>query len=326
MLFWAINEITELVSGMPEPQFRDESSWMRESGLVQGSSGSVKCLRLALLLHRPAQFLKPNQDGAAWQQSVLSGRWFSCLGSNWTLHLLPSWPIFFILRKIKGGMSVHPPVLLSAYPYSTLISYFSACVFLLVCLFILAGVFILVRLSAYPSIVPVYLCVLILVSLFILVRLLILVCQSDYLCSYVCSSLIVWLLIFVRLFIFVRLIAYTCSSVCLSLFAQLLIPVNLSVYPYSFVRPCISVSLSLIVCLSLFLCLFILPKYFTLMRSSCCLSPLQSDLLLEAVWYRPILLTCVCAVSPFWVFSAIRTEIRHLFISRILLVSISPIS
>jgi hypothetical protein len=39
---WAcpVNETTELVSGMAAPQFEDESSWVRGSELVQGSSGS----------------------------------------------------------------------------------------------------------------------------------------------------------------------------------------------------------------------------------------------------------------------------------------------
>jgi hypothetical protein len=30
MWFWPVNEMTELVSGIPAPQFRDESSWMRD--------------------------------------------------------------------------------------------------------------------------------------------------------------------------------------------------------------------------------------------------------------------------------------------------------
>jgi hypothetical protein len=37
MWFWLVNEIIELVSGMPAPQFVDESSWVRGSELVQGS-------------------------------------------------------------------------------------------------------------------------------------------------------------------------------------------------------------------------------------------------------------------------------------------------
>jgi hypothetical protein len=40
MLFWPVNEMTELVSGMPEPQFGDEYSWVRGSELVHGSNGS----------------------------------------------------------------------------------------------------------------------------------------------------------------------------------------------------------------------------------------------------------------------------------------------
>jgi hypothetical protein len=40
MWFWPVNEMTELVSGMPAPQFGDESSFVRGSDLVQGSSGS----------------------------------------------------------------------------------------------------------------------------------------------------------------------------------------------------------------------------------------------------------------------------------------------
>jgi hypothetical protein len=46
MSFWAVNEITELDSGKPAPQFGDESSWMRGSKLVQGSSGSCVSFRL----------------------------------------------------------------------------------------------------------------------------------------------------------------------------------------------------------------------------------------------------------------------------------------
>jgi hypothetical protein len=40
MWFWAVNEMIELVSGMPVPQFGDESSWVQGSELVLGSSGS----------------------------------------------------------------------------------------------------------------------------------------------------------------------------------------------------------------------------------------------------------------------------------------------
>jgi hypothetical protein len=40
MLFWHVNEIIEPVSGMPAPQFGDESSWVWGSELVQDSSGS----------------------------------------------------------------------------------------------------------------------------------------------------------------------------------------------------------------------------------------------------------------------------------------------
>jgi hypothetical protein len=42
MWFWPVNETTELVSGMPAPQFGDESSRVRGSGMVQGSRGSVR--------------------------------------------------------------------------------------------------------------------------------------------------------------------------------------------------------------------------------------------------------------------------------------------
>jgi hypothetical protein len=42
MWFWPVNEMTELVSGMPAPQFGDESSRVRGSGMVQDSSGSVR--------------------------------------------------------------------------------------------------------------------------------------------------------------------------------------------------------------------------------------------------------------------------------------------
>jgi hypothetical protein len=35
MWFWPVNEMTELVSGMPAPQFGDESSWV---GIRAGST------------------------------------------------------------------------------------------------------------------------------------------------------------------------------------------------------------------------------------------------------------------------------------------------
>lgn len=43
MWFWSANEIIELVPGIPVPQFRDESSWIRGSELVRSSSVSVGC-------------------------------------------------------------------------------------------------------------------------------------------------------------------------------------------------------------------------------------------------------------------------------------------
>jgi hypothetical protein len=51
--FWPVNKMIELVCGMPTPQVEDESSWVRGSDLVQGSSGScvsslidVRCFRM----------------------------------------------------------------------------------------------------------------------------------------------------------------------------------------------------------------------------------------------------------------------------------------
>jgi hypothetical protein len=41
MWFWAVNEMTELVSRMPAPQFGDESSWVRGSELIQGQAVPV---------------------------------------------------------------------------------------------------------------------------------------------------------------------------------------------------------------------------------------------------------------------------------------------
>jgi hypothetical protein len=38
MCFWPFNEMIELVFGMPASQFRDESSWVRGSELVQAVS------------------------------------------------------------------------------------------------------------------------------------------------------------------------------------------------------------------------------------------------------------------------------------------------
>jgi hypothetical protein len=40
MWFWPVNEMIELVSGMPAPQLGDETLGMRGSMLVQGSNGS----------------------------------------------------------------------------------------------------------------------------------------------------------------------------------------------------------------------------------------------------------------------------------------------
>jgi hypothetical protein len=66
--------MTELVSGMPSPQFGNESSWVRELKLVKGSSGScvsalwmldvftylVKCLRV------PAKMWEPPRLKTLW--------------------------------------------------------------------------------------------------------------------------------------------------------------------------------------------------------------------------------------------------------------------
>jgi hypothetical protein len=40
MWFWPVNEMIELVSGMPAPQFGEEPFWVRGSGLLLASSGS----------------------------------------------------------------------------------------------------------------------------------------------------------------------------------------------------------------------------------------------------------------------------------------------
>jgi hypothetical protein len=47
MWFWPVDEMIELISGMPTPQSEDESSWMRGSELVQNSSSS--CVSFWLL-------------------------------------------------------------------------------------------------------------------------------------------------------------------------------------------------------------------------------------------------------------------------------------
>jgi hypothetical protein len=47
MWFWLVNEMIELVSGMPAPHFGDESTWVRGSELVQGLKRllySLRCL------------------------------------------------------------------------------------------------------------------------------------------------------------------------------------------------------------------------------------------------------------------------------------------
>jgi hypothetical protein len=41
--FWPVNEVIELVSGMPAPPFGDESSLVRGTEPVQGSSGFLRC-------------------------------------------------------------------------------------------------------------------------------------------------------------------------------------------------------------------------------------------------------------------------------------------
>jgi hypothetical protein len=50
MWFWPVNEMIELVSGMPAPQFGDKSSSVRGSELVQSSSGS--CVTLIKMKHK----------------------------------------------------------------------------------------------------------------------------------------------------------------------------------------------------------------------------------------------------------------------------------
>jgi hypothetical protein len=46
MWFCPVNEMIELVSGIPAPQFGGEFSWVRGSELVQGSSGSCVSFRM----------------------------------------------------------------------------------------------------------------------------------------------------------------------------------------------------------------------------------------------------------------------------------------
>jgi hypothetical protein len=47
MWFWPVNEMFELVSDMPAPQFGDESSWVQEAELVQ--SLGVSCVSFWLI-------------------------------------------------------------------------------------------------------------------------------------------------------------------------------------------------------------------------------------------------------------------------------------
>jgi hypothetical protein len=65
MWFWPVNEMTELVSGMPAPQLGHESSGVRGSELLQGSSGSVRCFHVLHKIYsrtpgsRPLVYLRP---------------------------------------------------------------------------------------------------------------------------------------------------------------------------------------------------------------------------------------------------------------------------
>jgi hypothetical protein len=43
---WPVNEMIELVSGLPAPEFEDESFWLQGSELVQGSDDSERRFRV----------------------------------------------------------------------------------------------------------------------------------------------------------------------------------------------------------------------------------------------------------------------------------------
>jgi hypothetical protein len=67
MWFRPVNEMIELVSGIPAPQFGDYSYWVRGSELVQGSSGS--CISFWLMygvFTYPLKYLRVHQVEDHW--------------------------------------------------------------------------------------------------------------------------------------------------------------------------------------------------------------------------------------------------------------------
>jgi hypothetical protein len=74
--FWRVNEVTELVSGMPAPQFGDESSWVRGSDVVQGSSGSCVSFWCKMFSRNPGR--RPLAYTCEWglsDSTTVTGPW-----------------------------------------------------------------------------------------------------------------------------------------------------------------------------------------------------------------------------------------------------------
>jgi hypothetical protein len=98
MWFWPVNEMTELVSGMPAAQFGDESSWVRGSELVQGSRGScVSFWYMQGVFPYPLKCLSIPQ---------VKDHWFRLTSWSWALleklpvaQLLTNFPTFYGTRR-----------------------------------------------------------------------------------------------------------------------------------------------------------------------------------------------------------------------------------
>jgi hypothetical protein len=70
MWFRPVNEMVELLSGMPVPPFEDESSRVRRSEVVQGSGGSVKCFRLPQRVTRTPGWRAPVCEEQIYIQGI----------------------------------------------------------------------------------------------------------------------------------------------------------------------------------------------------------------------------------------------------------------
>ena len=96
MCFWPVNEMIELDSGTSAPQFEDESSWVRGSGLVLCSSGSCVTFWLMSVRRSLAHTNTLMAGGVKWQR-----HW-----AHWTLceqqcksHRLTCYLILFSVNR-----------------------------------------------------------------------------------------------------------------------------------------------------------------------------------------------------------------------------------